>query len=146
MKTSQISILIIAVVLLVGLFLVLRPKPTMVVPATTTAPVESQPENSSSSASESAEEGNFKTFELVVRNRKLVSGPQTIQVTEGDNVDIRITVDEVEELHLHGYDKAVELEKDKPADLKFNANLTGRFPYELEASHTELGALEVLPK
>ncbi len=86
------------------------------------------------------------TFELVVKDRKLVTGPETLSVKEGQEVTIKITVDEDEELHVHGYDKSINLMKDVPGELKFTANLTGRFPYELEDSKTELGNLEVSPK
>jgi hypothetical protein len=82
----------------------------------------------------------------MVKNRKLVSGPAILTAIQGDDVTIKITADEDEELHLHGYDKAVDLEKDKPAELHFTANLTGNFPYELEHSSTEIGSLQVQPK
>jgi plastocyanin len=91
-------------------------------------------------------EPTTKTFTLVVRDRKLVSGPETLTVRQGDTVDIKITVSENEELHLHGYDKHVDLEKDKPGELKFTADLTGSFPYELEHSATEIGHLQVEPR
>jgi hypothetical protein len=87
-----------------------------------------------------------KTFDLVVQNRKLVSGPSTLSVNQDDNVTINITVDEDEELHLHGYNLHVDLEKGKPGSLSFVASTSGRFPYELEHSSTEIGALEVQPK
>lgn len=86
------------------------------------------------------------SFQLKIVNRKLVSGLPTLQVKEGDNVTIRITVDEPEELHLHGYDKSIDLEKDVEGSLTFTANLSGAFPYELEKSKTEIGTLEVFPK
>lgn len=85
-------------------------------------------------------------FTLVVKNKARVSGPETLTVKQGDTVTIRITSDVPEELHLHGYDKSVDLEKDVQAELVFVADITGRFPYELEKSKTEIGALEVLPK
>jgi hypothetical protein len=87
-----------------------------------------------------------KTFELVVQNKKVISGGDTIKVMQGENVSIKITVDEDEELHLHGYNKMVNIEKGKPAMLEFVADKSGRFPYELEKSGTELGNLEVQPK
>lgn len=89
---------------------------------------------------------NIKTFELIVKDKKLFSGPDVLKVTEGDLVDIKISSDVSEEFHLHGYDKSVDLEKGKTVNLKFSANLTGRFPYELEEDKVELGALEVSPK
>jgi plastocyanin len=87
-----------------------------------------------------------KTFDLVVKNRKLVSGPSVLSVNQGDMVSIQITVDENEELHLHGYNLHIDLEKGIPGSLSFLASASGRFPYELEHSSTEIGALEVQPK
>jgi preprotein translocase subunit YajC len=135
MKMKPIIFLILAVVLLGGLFLLIKPQKqeqNLTKTQTTTPSV--------------APESKVKTFDIVVKARKVVSGPETIKVTEGDEVVIKITADEDEELHLHGYDKSIDLEKDKPAELSFTANLTGRFPYELEKSKTDIGALEVSPK
>jgi plastocyanin len=120
--------LLIAAVLVVGLFFVLKPKQSAT-PST----------NSESLVSP-------KDFALVVQNKKLVSGPEILQVNQGDEVNITITSDVVEELHLHGYDKSVDLEKDKPATLSFKADISGRFVYELEDSKVDIGVLEVLPK
>lgn len=123
MSKNNLLYLIIGVVVLVGLFYLVKPKAVPPQPVST-----------------------VKTFDLVVKNKKLVSGPETLKVTQDDQVNINITNDEPEELHLHGYDKSVDLEASKSAQLKFSANLTGRFPYELEHSKTEIGALEVTPK
>lgn len=135
MQKNNLVYLIIGLLVLIGLFYVLKPK-------TAIAP---QPSPSTQSTS-SAQMSNVKTFDLVVKSEKLVSGPETIKVTEGDIVTINITCDCDEELHLHGYDKAVDLTANQPASLTFTTNLTGRFPYELEHSSTEIGALEVQPK
>lgn len=86
-----------------------------------------------------------KVFSLVVEKRRLVSGPYALEVRQGDQVTINITVDEPEELHLHGYDLHADLEKGKQGSLSFTASASGRFPYELENSKTEIGALEVQP-
>jgi hypothetical protein len=85
-----------------------------------------------------------KTFDLVVENHTLVSGPSTLVVKQGDTVTINITVDESEELHLHGYDFTADLPTGK-GSLTFEASVSGRFPYELEQSKIEIGALEVQP-
>lgn len=131
-----------AIIVLIGLFYILKPKTNSISQFTYTPSSESTP----SAQSPSAQNSNVKTFDLVVQNRKLVAGPDTLQVTEGDEVTINITADEDEELHLHGYDKSVDLEASKAASLTFTADKSGRFPYELEHSKTEIGALEVQPK
>lgn len=88
----------------------------------------------------------MRSFDLTIQGKKLVAGPDTLKVTAGDQVTINITSDEDGEFHLHGYDISVDLEASKAAQLKFNADKTGRFPFELEKSKVELGALEVNPK
>lgn len=87
-----------------------------------------------------------QSFNLVVKDNKLVSGPSVLKANQGDIVEITITADVDGELHLHGYDKHVDFKKDKPAVLGLTANISGRFPYELEDTKTEIGALEVQPK
>src|SRR5438046_2326395 len=118
----------IALILLVGLFLVVRPKKSQV----TTPPA--------SSAASS------KSFTIVIQNRKRIQGPEVAQVTQGDTVSLVLTADEAQEVHLHGYDKSVELTPGQPVTLTFTADATGHFEYELEQSKTVIGAVEVLPK
>lgn len=86
-----------------------------------------------------------KEFVFHVASKKVVDGPAVMSVTKGDTVVIRITNDEAEELHLHGYDKSVDLAPDVEATLTFVADTAGRFPAELEGSKTEITTLEVLP-
>lgn len=113
-------------VLLIGGFIVLKPK-----------------DSTSSNIPTSLAE---KTFDITVKNRRLVSGGGTLNATQGDKITLRITVDENEGFHLHGYDKSLELEKDKPAEIQFTADKPGSFEYELENSGTQLGFLQVSPR
>jgi hypothetical protein len=140
-KINPIYYLIVGVIILIALFLLLRPK--------TEQPVDTQsipPQNQSSASPSATLASNIKSFELIIKQKQLQSGLETLQITQGDEVIIKITSDEMEEFHVHGYDKSIDLQKDLPAELKFTANLTGRFPFELEHSKIELGALEVQPK
>lgn len=83
---------------------------------------------------------------ITIVKGKLAKTPETIQVKQGETISWQILSDEEGELHLHGYNKSVDLKKNLPTTLTFTANLTGHFTYELENTHTELGALEVLPQ
>lgn len=140
MKINPIFYVVAAVLLLGGLFFIFKPQQKVQTPQTTSNSTEQ------ATTPSPTPELKVKTFELVVKGKKLVSGLETITVNEGDEVVIKIASDEPEEFHLHGYDKSVDLEKDTPAELKFTANLTGRFVFELEQSKTDLGAVEVQPK
>ncbi len=117
---NRLLLIIGTVVLLIGLFLIFRP--------------ENQEQSS-----------NQKVFNLEIEDRKIVSGPTTLQVSANNSVTIKIKSDENEEFHLHGYDRSVDLNPDTESELNFTADLTGRFMFELENSKTELGALEVQP-
>lgn len=86
-----------------------------------------------------------KEFTLVIAEKKLVEGPELMTVNKGDTVVIRITNDEEEEFHLHGYDQSLDLEPGVTGELRFVADTAGRFPAELEDSKTEVTTLEVLP-
>lgn len=141
MNIKPIIFLVVAVIVLGGLFLAFKPQRQAQNPSDSknVAPIETATPTTSS-------ELETKIFELVIQNKKIVSGPETIKITEGDEITIKITSDETEEFHVHAYDNSVELEPNKQATLTFTANLTGRFPFELEKSKTDLGALEVQPK
>lgn len=104
---------------------------------------------SAASITEAASEKQIpdvKQFNLKVTDRVLTEGSGDITVHEGDVVSVTITVNEDEELHVHGYDKVVDLTRDTPSTLTFIANISGRFPFELEHSKTKLGVVSVLPK
>jgi hypothetical protein len=124
--------------LLAGLLFVFSPQPE---PAPTPTPAASPARLQAAVPSPSP-----KTYELVVRGRKLVNGERSLQAKQGEELSIRITVDEAEELHLHGYNLKLDLSPGKPGTLTFLADKSGRFEYELEKSRTELGVLEVQPR
>lgn len=86
-----------------------------------------------------------REFTFVVEDGKLVDGPSELEVNEGDTVIITITTNEEEELHLHGYDRSIDLAPGEAATLTFVADMSGKYPFELERSKTELGTLIVVP-
>lgn len=101
--------------------------------------------NSTASPAVTAQTPAAKSFELVVKDRKVISGDTTFVVKKGDTVSITITANESDELHLHGYDLHVDFATDTPATLTFTADQSGRFSFEMEGSATELGEVEVQP-
>lgn len=126
--------------LAVGLFLAMRPAPE---PEPAAPPVSETP---LAGTEASLPQEAATQFELVVRGRRLVSGPAVLQVRQGEQVILRVTSDEADELHLHGYDLSLSLAPGERGSLVFVAEQSGRFEYELERSHTGLGVLEVAPR
>lgn len=139
MKNS--AVIFVGLLLLAGLFWWMKPAPPPVVaPAPTAALATSAPQPAVPAAPAA------QLFELVVKNKQLVSGPAVISVPQGTPVTLRITVDHHDELHLHGYDLTLKLPTATPAELSFVADRSGRFEYELHHAHVDLGALEVQPQ
>jgi len=88
--------------------------------------------------------GKPVTFNVIVTGTKM--DPPTINVHQGDQVTMNVTVDKKEEIHLHGYD--VKFEAEKAGDTvahKFTADKTGNFDIEIEETGTGIGSLMVQP-
>ncbi len=75
-----------------------------------------------------AQGGETKRFEVTIADRKVAEGGPTIRVTEGDRVMIVWHSDEIGELHLHGYDIAIDLKPDEATETVIEAQVAGRFP------------------
>jgi hypothetical protein len=73
------------------------------------------------------------TFRLQLKNAEIVGGTQTMTAKKDDIVRIVVSSDAPDQVHLHGYDIEKEATPDKPAVIRFKANIEGSF--ELE-SHT----------
>ena len=87
-----------------------------------------------------------KSFDIVVKDGKLASGPDRMKVLEGDQVTLRIQSNANDELHVHGYDLKLRIKAGEIATLQFAATRSGRFELELHRRHAPAGALEVYPK
>jgi hypothetical protein len=100
---KRIILTLLALAALIGLFIILKPSNS----------VSRQPK--------------LKTFNYVIKNGRITAGADVISLKQNDQVKIKVTSDAVDELHLHGYNKEVTLEANKPNSIEFNASLTGRF-------------------
>lgn len=114
-----LTLLLVAAVVLGGLFFALRPD------TSTEGPQE-------------------RTVELEIQGDAM--NPSEISVGEGDDVTLRINTDHLVELHVHGYDLEQEVDPGETATLSFKADETGRFEIEDETTATGLGTLVVEPR
>ena len=74
-----------------------------------------------------------------------VRGPGTARVKLGSRVEIVVTADVEEEVHVHGYDLTADVARGRAARIRFRADIAGQFEVELEGSHRLLFRLEVAP-
>jgi heme/copper-type cytochrome/quinol oxidase subunit 2 len=126
----NVILILVLLVILVGLFLWLRPSSTQEDSSTASESTNAQPQE--------------QTFDLAIQNGTMT--PSEISVNEGDPVTFRITSDRPLEFHMHGYDLEQEVEANQPAELSFNATMTGRFAIEDHDTEAELGTLLVQPR
>ena len=74
------------------------------------------------------------TVNVTVANGKVNPSGATIKVKAGQTVLVKVVSDAVDELHIHGYDKELELSPGKPVSVKFTANMKGTFEVETHKS------------
>ena len=133
MRKSALLFVVFSVAVLAGLFVFMKPQvPVPAAPATTIPAIPNVPQP--------------VAFEFVVKNGERTAGPVAMRVPEGEDVEIKVTSDRADEVHLHGYDLHTELKANAPAALYFKATHTGRFDLELHKANQQLGTLEVMPR
>ena len=69
-----------------------------------------------------------------------------LRFTEGDTVTFRVVSDAPEEVHVHGYNIAKDLEPGKVVTVSFKGDITGIFEIEYEHAGEQIGQLRVDPK
>ncbi|MGZ0148226.1 cupredoxin domain-containing protein [Kribbella sp. WER1] len=107
--------------------------PTSTLPANTPTPGAPNTGSPSNTADPSDETADVK-IDVTVANGKVNPSGATIKVKAGQTVLVTATSDAAEELHIHGYDKELELTPGKAASVKFTANMKGTFEVETHKS------------
>ena len=69
-----------------------------------------------------------------------------LRVDEGETVRFRARSAQDEEIHVHGYDRYVDLPAGKTVTESFKASITGIFEIELHGSGEQIAELRVDPK
>jgi hypothetical protein len=72
-----------------------------------------------------------------------IAGGGRKQIAKGSTVTLQVTSDIVDEVHLHGYDKAVDTIANQPVQIVFKADASGVFEVELEKKGLKLVEIEV---
>jgi len=82
-------------------------------------------------------------IELRYSGGAVQGGVSRVSVDLGRNVSLVVTSDVADEVHLHGYDRKVEVPAGGTASLDFVADRSGVFEAELELKRVQLVQLEV---
>jgi hypothetical protein len=75
-----------------------------------------------------------KTISVRISDGKVEGVPARVEVDRGTRVRLEVTSDRSDELHVHGYDKTVQLTPGSPAAVTFVADLPGVFEVETHDS------------
>jgi hypothetical protein len=71
------------------------------------------------------------------------SGPGRLEVNKGDKIEIVLTSDVTDELHVHGYDLFADVTAGESVSIAFEATIQGIFEVELERARAPLLELVV---
>jgi len=142
------AILAASVVVLVVLFILLRPEdasdgasPTPSSPTVTETPSPSDSPSPTPSESPAPE----RTVIEVTYRDGAVQGPTSFTVTQGERVRLLVHADVSDEVHFHGYDLSADVTPQAAARIDFVANAAGRYEVELEGVGEPLFELEIVP-
>ncbi|MEV7968251.1 hypothetical protein AB0O34_20045 [Sphaerisporangium sp. NPDC088356] len=83
-----------------------------------------------------------KEIAVTIAGRTVTPPPGRVDVTKGQTVRITVTSDVADVAHVHGYDKAANLQPGTPAKIEFVADQSGLF--EVETHGTELQLCQLL--
>jgi len=83
------------------------------------------------------------TIEVTVAGGAVSGDTGRQEVAVGDTVVVRVTSDQADEVHLHGYDDTVAVAPGETAELQFLADIPGVWEIELESAGLLLTELAV---
>lgn len=82
---------------------------------------------------------------IVVRNGEPVGGIQELEYSAGEQVRFRVSSDEAEEIHVHGYDFSQNVPAGGTIEFDFPAELEGIYEAELEEQGVQIAELRINP-
>lgn len=99
-------------------------------PTTSTPPKAQTPSNTADPSGELAD----VTIDVVIANGKVSPSGVSVKAKAGQTVRITGTSDVAEQLHVHGYEKELDLAPGKPKAVTFKADTKGTFEIETHES------------
>lgn len=84
-----------------------------------------------------------RVISVTVRAGEVVGGARRERVEAGEPIVLRVDSDTADEVHVHGYDKKVDVSAGGVAEIAFTPDIPGVFEVELEEIKLDLLQLEV---
>jgi hypothetical protein len=138
---ARLGVVALALVLAVAAFFVFRPDDTS---RRQEAP-QTEPAGGEPGAQPPSAPAPQRVERIRIAAGKPVGGARTLSFDSGETVRLAFSADRAAEVHIHGYDRYVDVKAGRTARVRFPAELEGAF--EIEDHHTGalLARLEVRP-
>ena len=146
-RKLSLGLAAVAVVVAVVLFVVLRDSGSDSGGSSTTNPAAQTPHQGGGKQQGGGGDGQGGTSlpTIVVRGGKPVGGVQDLSFQKGDSIRFRVKSDVDDEVHLHGYDIAKDVNAGGSVEFDVPASLEGVFEVELEERVVPLAEVTVNP-
>ena len=72
-----------------------------------------------------------RTFNLSIDNRSIGDEHKKLRLTQDDEITLHITTDEEGTFHIHGYDLKSVIKTGQSSEIRFKANATRKFDFEM---------------
>lgn len=135
------GIALVALVAVVGLFLLLRDDD----PDTATPPELPEQEAPAGEGEVTPEPAEPPVATITLRDGEPVGGVQRLTFNRGERIVFVVRSDTDEELHLHGYDVVEDVEAGGRARFDVEAELEGVFEVETHRGHATIAEVAVRP-
>ncbi len=147
---QRLASLAVAALIAIVAVVVLRPGSDEADDARQSSPTErtqptAQSQRGSGRAERSATPPEERDETIRFEDGKPVGGAQDITVQSGETVRLAVRSDRAEKIHIHGYDRYVNVEPGKIERVRFPARLEGVFEVEAHSDGTLLANLRVEP-
>jgi hypothetical protein len=96
-------------------------------------------------AAEGGTAGSGEVPTIVVRDGEPVGGIRELEYSAGEQVRFRVSSDEAEEIHVHGYDFSQNVPAGGTIEFDFPAELEGIYEAELEEQGVQIAELRINP-
>ncbi len=117
--------------------------PTVTAPTATSTRTASPTPTTAPTPTSTLPAGVDQLVTITIAGKKVTGADDRIKVKLGTTVRFVITSDVADEIHLHGYDKKVDVTAGGTATLTLKANIPGVFAMELEGAKFTITKLQV---
>jgi hypothetical protein len=133
-----------------ALFVVLRPDdagesgatPTMTAPEGETTTAETQ---AGETGGGTPVQPSVQRINIDIRGGQPVGGVARLEVERGQRIQLVVTSNVADHVHVHGHDLFADVGPGQPARIRFRATIPGRIEVELEDRHVPILELTVTP-